>query len=48
MKRIATMVTIEQHAWLMEQKKSHRVTLEANIREALDLFIKKKNREAKR
>ena len=40
MKRVTTMVTIEHHAWLMEQKKNNRVTLEANIRDGLDLLIK--------
>ena len=48
MKRVTVMVTVEHHAWLMKQKKDIRVTLESNIRDGLDLLIKKKNREAKR
>lgn len=48
MKRITTLVTVEQHSWLMKQKADKRETLESNIRQGLDLLIKKKARELKR
>ena len=48
MKRITPMITDEQHEWLLKYKEETRESIEQSTRKALDLFIKKKNREAKR
>lgn len=48
MKQIHPEIRLDQHEWLAEQKKNHKEDAGRCIREALDLLIKKKNREAKR
>ena len=46
--KIQPSIRVDQHEWLMEQKDKHKEDFGRCIREALDLLIKKKNRELKR
>ncbi len=48
MQKIHPDIRWDQHEWLMDQKKTHKEDIGRCVREALDLLIKKKNREAKR